>query len=184
MNSVYSFLRYALIVMLLGPLPAFNASAADMSIAVLDFELNDLTLNLTANPVNPDEVERTSQIKSLLQQALLARGGYKIVEVAPKSQDQANGAFGYIYDHHDVAADLGRSVGADWIVVGRVHKGSFLFVYLKAQLINTKTKQVVGLYSVEVKGQQKKLTPKGVDHLAEQINDTIRHTPNVAPAEK
>ncbi|PUA17679.1 DUF2380 domain-containing protein [Glaciimonas sp. PCH181] len=174
MPSIFARFRNISLVIVLGLLPATHAFAEELSIAILDFELNDLTLNLTANPVNPEEVDRTASIKALLQKALEAKGGYKIIDIDLKTQEKANAAFGYLYDHNDVAAELGQSVGADWIVVGRIHKASFLFVYLKAQLINTKTKQLVEIYSVEIKGQQKKITPKGVNRLAQQISETLR----------
>ncbi|NMM25784.1 MAG: DUF2380 domain-containing protein [Glaciimonas sp.] len=158
----------AIQLLFLSPITTF---AGDARVAVLDFELNDLTLNLTPN--NPEEVGRTASIKPLLQKALEAKGGYKIVDIDLETQNKANTGFGYLFDHHDVAAGLGQNFKADYIIVGRIHKASFLFVYLKAQLINTKTKQLVGDYTVEVKGQQKKITPKGVERLAEQIDETI-----------
>ncbi|MDY7545836.1 DUF2380 domain-containing protein [Glaciimonas sp. CA11.2] len=174
MHFIFSTCRQGLLVILLSLVPAIGVFAAGTPIAILDFELNDLTLNLTANPVNPEEVVRTSTLQSLLKNALIAKGGYTICAIDSPTQEKANAGLGYLYGHPDVAAELGQSVGADWIVVGRLHKASFLFVYLKAQLINTKTKQVVEQYSVEIKGQQNKITPKGVDRLAQQINDTIR----------
>lgn len=174
MNSIYPYFRNLSLAALLSLLPNLGAFAEEVSIAILDFELNDLTLNLTPNPVNPEEVERTASLKPLLQRALEAKGGYKIVDIDLETQDKADAGFGYLFDHHDVAAELGQNFGADWIIVGRVHKASFLFVYFKAHLINTKTKRLVGDYTVEVKGQQKKITPKGVERLAEQIDETIR----------
>ncbi|QXP86074.1 DUF3280 domain-containing protein [Methylococcus sp. Mc7] len=172
-NSMRLFLACLVAVQLLFLSP-ITTLAADARVAVLDFELNDLTLNLTPNPVNPEEVERTASIKPLLQKALEAKGGYKIVDIDLETQNKANAGFGYLFDHYDVAAELGQNFDADWIVVGRIHKASFLFVYFKAHLIDAKTKRLVGDYTVEVKGQQKKITPKGVERLAEQIDETIR----------
>ncbi|WP_367025855.1 DUF2380 domain-containing protein [Methylococcus sp. ANG] len=172
-NSMRLFLPCLVAVQLLFLSP-ITTLAGDARVAVLDFELNDLTLNLTPNPVNPEEVERTASIKPLLQKALEAKGGYKIVDIDLETQDKADAGFGYLFDHHDVAAELGQNFDADWIIVGRIHKASFLFVYFKAHLINTKTKRLVGDYTVEVKGQQKKITPKGVERLVEQIDETIR----------
>ena len=150
------------------------AVASDISIAILDFELNDLTLNLTPNPVNPAELARTATIKTLLARALEEKGGYRIVDIGRQTQSEANAGFGYLYDHPDVAAELGQKFGADWIVVGRNHKASFLFVYFKANLIDTRTKRLVGDFTVEVKGQQQKITPKGIARLAEKIDETLR----------
>jgi len=165
---------FASLIVLLGLTSSVAAFAEQVHIAILDFELNDLTLNLTPNPANPEEVERTASLKLLLQRALETKGGYKIVDIDMEAQKKAELGFGYLFDHHDVAAELGQHFGADWILVGRVHKASFLFVYFKAHLIDTKTKRLVGDYTVEVKGQQKKMTPKGVERLAEQIDETLR----------
>ena len=148
-----------------------------VKIAVLDFELNDLTLD----PRTPEEVERTAMIKPLLTQELAQQPGYRIVEIDPSVQNRANKGFGYLFQHADAAAELGRGAGADWIVVGRVHKASFLFVYLKVHLINSSinsnndsnNKQLGEELVVEVKGPQKRLTIRGVESLAEQIVKAI-----------
>lgn len=167
-------LRGACLILLLMAISTGGAVAEDIRIAILDFELNDLTLNLTPNPVNPEEVERTASIKALLQDALNAKGGYRIVDIPLETQGKANAGHGYLFDHHDVAAELGKNFGADWIVVGRIHKASFLFVYFKAHVINTATQRLVADLTTEVKGQQRKITPKGVVRLAEQIDEAIR----------
>ncbi|TAN48623.1 MAG: DUF2380 domain-containing protein [Methylococcaceae bacterium] len=156
-------------LLFLSPITTF---AGDARVAVLDFELNDVTLN----PNIPEEIERTASIKSLLQKTLATKSGYTIVEVAPEIQKSANAGHGYLSDHHDVAAQLGRDVGADWVIVGRVHKASFLFVYLKAHVVNAKTGQLVGDLIIEIKGPQKKLTIKGVESLAEQIDVTLQRS--------
>jgi hypothetical protein len=174
MNLILVYFRKYSLIALLGLFSNGAAFAEDIRIAILDFELNDLTLNLTSNPVNPEEVERTASLKSLLQKAIDAKGGYKIVDIDSETQRKANLGFGYLFDHHDAAAELGQKFEANWIVVGRNHKASFLFVYFQIHLINTKTKQLVGGFTVEVKGQQKKITPKGIARLAEQIDETIR----------
>jgi len=144
--------------------------ADGVTISVLDFELNDLTLD----PNTADELERTATIRPLLNDALTKKHGYKIIEIDAETQEKADAGFGYLFHHHDVAAQLGRDVGAEWVVVGRLHKPSFLFVYLMAHVIDVKTGQLVGNLIVEVKGPQRRLTIKGVESLAEKINETIQ----------
>ncbi|MGZ8217369.1 DUF2380 domain-containing protein [Methylomagnum sp.] len=165
--------RFALLTLILcfatGP-----AIAENLPIAVLDFELNDLTLNLSPDPVNREEATRTASIKPLLVKAMEAKGGYRIIDIDRGVQDKADAGFGYLWDHDDAAAELGRKAGADWVVVGRNHKASYLFVYFQAHLIDTRTQRRVGDYYVEVKGQQQKITPKGIARLAEQIDEGLR----------
>ncbi|MDH3338772.1 MAG: DUF3280 domain-containing protein, partial [Gammaproteobacteria bacterium] len=77
------------------------------------------------------------------------------------------------FEHHNVAANLGRDAASDWVVVGRVHKASFLFVYFKALVVDTKTQRPIADLVVEVKGTKKRLTEKGVEALAKQIAAAI-----------
>jgi hypothetical protein len=160
-----------LLPLLFAPGPA---AAGDISIAVLDFELNDVTTKVSPDPVDRAEAERTATLKPALTEALRNKGGYRIVDIGKDAQDLADAGFGYLWDHADVAAELGRKYGADWIVVGRNHKASYLFVYFQAHVIDTRTARRAGDLYVEVKGQQQKITPKGIARLAEQIDTTIR----------
>ena len=80
---------------------------------------------------------------------------------------------GYLFDHHDVAANLGQQFGADYVLVGRLHKPSFLFAYLMAHLIKVSDAELVGNYISEAKGPQKKMTVKAVESLAVKIDKTL-----------
>ena len=146
--------------------------SAQTRIAVLDFELKDLTLD----PNTPEEIERTASIKGMLEKILENRGDYKAIAVPRSSHRQADVATGYLFEHFDTSAELGRRHGADYVLVGRIHKASFLFVYFMVHLIDARTEQLVGNYICEVKGPQKKLTVKGVECLVEKIHSTFHPT--------
>jgi hypothetical protein len=148
-----------------------HAFAAESRIAVLEFELNDLTLD----PGNAAEVERTQSIKPMLEKSL-ARAHHAIVEVPASAQRTADEGVGYLFDHSDAAAALGRTYGAQWVIVGRVHKASFLFVYFKAHVVEVATGEQVADLVVEVKGPQKALTGRGVESLTKQIAAVIDRT--------
>ncbi len=162
-------MRYALFIIVGSALFATGGRAAPATggIAVLDFELVDLTLDAR----NFTELERTASIKPMLEKALID-SSQATVAVEPAAQRAADKGVGYLFDHADVAAALGRSVGAKWVVVGRVHKPSFLFAYLKARLIDVASSEQVAELVVEVKGPQKELTQRGVKNLAQQIVGT------------
>src|SRR5262245_60070630 len=145
--------------------PHAAVAADEVRIAVLAFELNDLTLD----PNTPQEVERTASIAPLLREALTARAGYHVVEIDARTAESANAGTGYLFDHHDSAAELARAAGAGWVVIGRVHKPSALFAYFKAHLVNAASGQLAGDLVVEVKGPQRELTARGVAQLADQI---------------
>lgn len=164
LNSITSYINLLFVFFLF-----VSPAHADVRIAVLDFELKDMTLM----PGTEAEVERTASVAPLLRDELGQTHGYQIISIDSETQKEADVSFGYLFDHADVAADLGKQHGADWILVGRVHKPSFLFAYLKAHLINCNTKQPAGDYVIEVKGDAKKFTIKGVENLAIKINETI-----------
>lgn len=147
----------------------FSSSVvAQPRIAVLDFELRDLTLK----PGVPQELERTASVKPLLEEEL-QKSGYEIIAIPLAAQTQATAGFGYLFDHHDIAAQLAKQYGADYVIVGRLHKPSFLFVYLMAHLIDVKQQRLIADYLSEVKGAEKKLTLKGVESLVVKINETF-----------
>lgn len=142
---------------------------AGQRIAVLDFELKDLTLA----PGISSEVERTAGIKVMLENELV-KAGYEVVPVSLEAQQSANAGVGYLFDHDDVAAKLARQAGADYILVGRLHKPSFLFAYLMGHLVRARDSQLVGNYISEIKGSDKKLTLKGVESLVVKIDNTLK----------
>jgi len=141
---------------------------AQPRIAVLDFELKDLTVI----PGTPEEVLRTASVKPMLVEEL-QKAGYDIVSIPLADQIRANAGFGYLFDHHDNAAQLAQKFNADYVVVGRLHKPSFLFVYLMAHLIDVKQQRLIGDYLSEIKGSHKKLTRKGVESLTLKITRTL-----------
>jgi len=149
--------------------PLGEAPTGKNAIIVLDFELHDLTLT----PGLAEEQERTKSIGPMLRQILKTQYGFALVTNDSDVQNAADKGAGYLFEHYDVAAELGREAASDWVIVGRVHKASFLFVYFKALVIDTKTQRPIADLVVEVKGTQKRLTEKGVETLAEQIAAAI-----------
>jgi len=59
-------------------------------------------------------------------------------------------------------------------VVGRHSKGSFLYSYVMAHLIDVKTENLAGNYSVELKGTHRKVTERGIDALAKKLTARIK----------
>lgn len=157
----------------LGLLPSFNLPA-ETRIAILDFELKDLTLA----PGIPAEIKRTASIKPLLENELRS-AGYRIVDIPPPAQQAANSGVGYLFEHADAAAQLGKNFGADYLLVGRLHKPSFLFAYLMGNLVKVDDGQWAGKFISESKGPNAELTVKAVESLAVKIDKILdrRYTP-------
>jgi hypothetical protein len=141
---------------------------AETSIAILDFELNDLTLK----PGIAAEINRTSSLKPLLEKELKS-AGYRIISIDLAAQHKANSGFGYLFDHDDVAAKLAKTAEADYVLVGRLHKPSFLFAYIMGHLIRVKDGRLIGNYISETKGGDEKLTLKGIESLAVKIDKDL-----------
>lgn len=143
--------------------------AAEARIAVLDFELRDLT----SLPYTEKEYLRTASFTPLLVNALNKLHRYELISITKQEQNQANQSLSYLYDHNDAAAQLGQSHQADWILVTQHSKPSYLFSYLMVHLINVKTGQLTADYKIEMKGNHEKVTEHGINSLAKKIHHTL-----------
>ncbi|MEQ1529185.1 MAG: DUF2380 domain-containing protein [Methylococcales bacterium] len=146
----------------------FTPVQAGSRIAILDFELLDLTLA----PRIPAELQRTAGVKPLLETEL-KKAGYSIIHIDLSAQQQANQGVGYLFDHDDDAVALAKKASADYVLVGRLHKPSFLFAYLMGHLLRVSDQRLLGNYISEVKGGDHKLTLKGVESLAVKIDQDL-----------
>lgn len=155
------------------------SSLAETRIAVLDFELKDLTLA----PGVPAELQRTASIKPLLEQEL-KRAGYAVIAIPNQAQQAANSGVGYLFDHADAAAQLGKQFQADYILVGRLHKPSFLFAYLMGRLVKVDDGKLIGDYISESKGPNASLTIKAVESLTTKIDHDLERRYNPPPPAK
>ena len=142
----------------------FSSVFANQRIAVLNFELNDLT----ELPNTPAERIRTASFKPLLEKNIQQLGDYQIVAISSEAQKAANAGVEYLLQHDDSSAELGATQNADWIVVGKHRKPSFLYSHLIVHLINVKTSQLVGNVMIELKGTDEKVSQKSVHSLAEK----------------
>lgn len=138
-------------------------------ITVLEFELNDLTLY----PNVEQERSRLALLRPLLEEELEVRFNHEIPAPPDSAAVEAQKGHGYVFARPELAARLGREVDADWVISGRLHKASHLFVYLKAQLINADTGKMSYDFVVELKGWGEKLTRKGIETLALQIENAL-----------
>ena len=172
----YGYIKFiSLILLCLVNIGAF----AETRIAILEFELKDLTLA----PRIPSEIKRTASIKPLLERELKS-AGYVIVNIDYQSQIDSNAGVGYLFDHNDVVAKLGKEFNADYVLVGRLHKPSFLFAYLMGHLVRVSDAKLIGDYISEAKGPNKKLTIKTVESLTVKIDKTLDNNYTPPPPSK
>lgn len=148
---------------------ATSIGVAAPRIAVLDFELNDIT----SLPNTPAEIKRTAAMAPLLIEAFNQTGRFQTVAIPSEAQQSANGSFGYLFRFPDEAAKLGQRQQIDWLVVSQHSKPSFLFSYLWVYLVDVQSKTPVARYDIELKGSHEKVTRHAIASLAKKINDTI-----------
>ena len=170
MRDITLVLRAFTVALLVFSNHAISDESQPANVLVLDFELNDLTMH----PNVKHEEKRVKTLRPLLTQNLKDELNYTIAALSQEHRDREDKGKGYIFDRPEVAARMARAAGADWVVSGRLHKASFLFVYLKAQLIDAQDGQIAADFVVEIKGWEPRLTKKGVDALALQIDESLR----------
>ena len=146
-----------------------NNAAAKEKIAVLDFELNDIT----SLPNTPDELARTASIKPLLERAISESGGYEIVHFDLKEQQSANAGFGYLFRFSDEAAKLGKKIGADCVIVGQHSKPSFLESSLIVDVVKVNSGRQIAEIVVDLKGNHVKVTERATKELAKKIKSPL-----------
>lgn len=142
---------------------------AEETIFILDFELNDLTIKSEGF----DESKRVAELRPRLESVLSESHSYQIKDLPEDVRVSADRGQGYLFDRPVKVSELGRQAGARWAITGRLHKASYLFVYLKSQVIDVGRGRVVADLVVEIKGWSPKLTAKGIETLAEQIDAAL-----------
>ena len=152
---------------------------ADSNIAVPDFELLDLTLKLS-DPKKVAENEAQEQKKVELIATLLIYGitntaGYTLVPISIEASTEADQGIGYLFHCTSCSAELGRNHDADYVLIGRLHKPSYLFSYIIVRVIDTQNNMLIADFRSEVKGKPSKSIPGAVDNLLIKINETIPH---------
>lgn len=146
-----------------------DVACASTRMVVLDFELNDITS--LAN--TPAERQRTASMAPLLKKTLSQIDNYEIVPIDADMQKAANGSFGYLFHFHELAAQLGQQLGADWIIVSQHSKPSFLYSYLWVYLIDVKKQTAIARYDIELKGSHEKVTQHAMNSLVRKIQATL-----------
>ncbi|MDD2740423.1 MAG: DUF2380 domain-containing protein [Methylomonas lenta] len=141
-------------------------------IAVLNFELNDIT----SLPNIATELKRTASMAPLLSETLSQIDNYELVSIDNNTQKSSNASFGYLFHFHDLAAQLGQKYAADWIIVSQHSKPSFLFSYLWVYLIDVKKQKAIARYDIELKGNHDSVTKHAIAALTKKLHLTINKT--------
>lgn len=141
-------------------------------VMLLDFPLNDLT----DLPNPPEELARTADFNQFFKQKLLDEG----VELVPVTENiaalAASQSATYLFDHPDIAADLAKGSGADYILLGVAMKPTYLFVYPRLLLVDIKTKRKAFTAYVQMEGSwlEKATTANSAQRLAEKVSNALK----------
>jgi hypothetical protein len=170
MHSLYALAAIALVA-----LPGhYQAHAPGPRVAVLTIDLNNI------HKTAPDSTfaGRLARLGEALR-SRLAACGYEVVRVDSAAEAGAHVAEGYFYDHPDVAAELAREAGAEWVVVPRLNRATAWAADLQAHVVRVDDAVVVSNRIVEFKGLEltpelaARLTDRGSAWMADQLSQAI-----------
>jgi hypothetical protein len=155
--------------------PAATALTVKVSIGkvmVLDFPLNDLT----DLPNPPEELARIAHFNISFKQKLVDDGA----EIVPVNDQikaiAAEQSATYLFDHTDIAADLAKGSGADYIVIGVAMKPTYLFVYPRLLLVDVKTNRKAFTSYVQMEGSwlDNHTTASSAKRLADKVSEELK----------
>jgi hypothetical protein len=167
------------VLFLLGQFILAGAVSAESKIAVPGFELLDLTMRLSdpakVAAIDAQEQQNLRDIEMFLRQGLDNKEGFTVVEVSSEARNTADKSIGYLFDCAKCAAELGLSHGSDYILIGRLHKPTYLFSYLIVRIFDTHENKLVKEFRSEVKGDPKVTIPGAVGILINKIDKILPH---------
>jgi hypothetical protein len=172
MKKSLSFLLLSLVIFI-------NPASADTKIAVPDFELLNLTMKLSdpqkVAEIDAQEQQNLRNIELFLRKGLSNTDGFTIVDISTEAKNAADKSTGYLFDCAKCAAELGLSHDADYILIGRLHKPTYLFSYLIVRVFDTKENKLVKEFRSEIKGDPKVAIPGAVGNLVNKIDKILPH---------
>lgn len=108
-------------------------------VVVMAFELNDMT----GIPDAPEEKKRVELLSTTFKNQLKDKG----VEILPPSEkaqsEITRNSATYFFDNTEAAVELNKEANADFVIIGVAMKPTYLFVYPRLLMVDTKTKKVV-----------------------------------------
>jgi hypothetical protein len=172
MKKSLSFLLLSLVIFI-------NPASADTKIAVPDFELLNLTMKLSdpqkVAEIDAEDQQKLRDIELFLRKGLSNKEAFTIVDISTEAKNAADKSTGYLFDCAKCAAELGLSYDADYILIGRLHKPTYLFSYLIVRVFDTKENTLVKEFRSEIKGDPKVAIPGAVGNLVNKIDKILPH---------
>jgi hypothetical protein len=153
------------------------ASAADSKVAVLDMELLNLTMALKDPQKNAEIAENDQRnvalTESLGREGFAKREQYQLVKISDAAHAEADESVGFLFDRPEAAASLGEQFDADYIVVGRYHKPTYLFSYIMLRVVDVDSGELVEEFKTEVKGRPQETIPRNIENVMVEIDNRL-----------
>lgn len=137
--------------------------AAPVSVAVLDFELVDSSLEGAMRGVDEAETKRLVLISELLRDLLAKSGRYKIVDLTPAKEKIADA--GLIHGCNGCEIAIARSLGADRVITGIVQKVSTLILGIHMIERDVVTRKPLRVAAAQIRGNTDKSWSRGIRWL-------------------
>ncbi len=142
---------------------------ADTKIGVFDMQLLDLTMKMSDPQKNAERAAEDQKnvelTECLLRTGFEERDDFTLIEIDSKEQAEANKGVGYLFDRPEAAAELGEKFGADYVVVGRYHKPTYLFSYIILRVVDVNTGKMIEEIKTEVKGRAQETIPTNIGNV-------------------
>jgi len=150
---------------------------ADSKVAVLDMELLNLTMALSDPQKNADiaanDERNVALTESLVREGFEKRDQYELIRIDDKAHKKADKGVGFLFDRPEAAASLGEKFGADYIVVGRYHKPTYLFSYIMLRVVDVSSGELLQEFKTEVKGRPQETIPRNIENVMTEIDEML-----------
>ena len=139
-------------------------------ILVLDFGLSDDTLL----PNHPEELVRTASVAPYVRDHIRALG-CRSPNWRSDADTLSDTATGYLSAHPGAVVEIAAGEQADWVVVGKLQKFSFMEAWLQTVIIDPRSGKLLARAESEIRAGMRddRMTKRAAVSLAQQIAQTI-----------
>jgi hypothetical protein len=167
MTQATSFLwTILLLVLAVQPASAAESAAAagsPASVAVLNLELVDTSLEGASRGIDPAETKRLVLASDALRDLLAASGKYDVVDIAPAKAAIADA--GLIHGCNGCQIKIARSLGADRVMTGTIQKISTLILTISLFEHDVASGKLLQVAIAQIRGNTDQSWTRGVKWL-------------------
>ena len=144
---------------------AASAGPAPVSVAILDFELIDTSLEGASRGVDKAETARLILITDRLRGLLAASGRYTVVDLAPAASKIADA--GLIHGCNGCDTAIASALGASRVITGTVQKISTLILTLSIVEREAASGRDLQIATAQIRGNTDQSWSRGVEWLVQ-----------------